>query len=228
MIANKEKILGVFPEMSASFEKVEKELALPGCSGCRRGRIIRELEKEYQAIKSKYPDRDSSSIPVLSSVVKTIREGASHRAPFQHLPVRRKPCPDCVLKHLSNCFVLNGEVVNGYDEFTERSADELESAYSTGTEEQRHALMLAIHEHWRFRISGALDHLAIVQAMLSQELTKLGPESWWRMIGHLNQAEEECWGANVKFAERIREERLAVMANKLYKPDILKLLKETE
>jgi hypothetical protein len=223
MLESKDKVLEVYPELGDAFAEAERELSQPGCKGCRRSRVIRKLTDAYRAAVKQYPDRDIAGLPPLPEP-KQVAAQAQGRPPFRRMPVRRKPCQECVLKHLASAFALNTEIANGYPDHLTMATDQTEMAFSQADEEQRKQLFPAIMGYYEMRMERGMDSLKKADKAISEVLDEIGPEVWWRTIGQLVQAEEECWGMNRELADRIRTERLALMADKVYRPKIIELL----
>ena len=108
------------PQDRAYVEKVKSDL--PHCSACRYKRYkegisgiarkyrlepVNSTEAEKYEDTAKYPE---TTAPV-ASVVSVI-----HRNLFHVEQPGRRPCLDCVEKHVSQAYVLSGEVVCGYPE----------------------------------------------------------------------------------------------------------------
>lgn len=223
MLENKNKILSVYPEMASAFTKAEAAMATPGCSGCRKNRIYKELADKLNAIKTEYPDREQLDL----AITQPVRATRTKHEPFLKMPVHRKGCVDCVIKHLSNAYALNSEAVNGYPEHADKAAAEVELAFSQAEGTAKIKLYNTVAAYSTYRRDQSIAALSKAHRLIKEVLDSLTTEQHYKLIGLLNQAEEECWEVNQKLANSIRAERLKVMANKAYKPNILALLRGT-
>ena len=86
-----------------------------GCSSCMFRRKVSELRR----ILDKYGDTIDNNEPM---IVRRTQEDPRR--------TERIPCPDCVAKHLSEAYVLQGEFYQGYTEYLELIKTHLNEALS--------------------------------------------------------------------------------------------------
>lgn len=138
----------------------------------------------------------------------------------------RKACPDCVLKHLAQASVLIGEAELGYPDHVEYAIRHLRRAGPMVP--MRHTRPLA--EALDILKKGATHlHLAKAKAAvegLMRDMADPVPTSYWKAVGHLAEASEECSGDFPEFANKLRMERLRMMGDQTYCPPMMALLLE--
>jgi hypothetical protein len=158
-------------------------------------------------------------------VVTTAKAAAMpSREPFLDMRIRRAACRNCVIKHLSAALAISPEVLLGYPENAEIAAKHAELAFSHARGEDAAAIMPAIAAYSGWRRDKAIEHIHRAHKSLQDALSGLGvPLARARVIGHLVNAEEECWAADPALAERIRVERLKFMDDDKYEVDFTAL-----
>ena len=150
--------------------------------------------------------------------------------------IDREGCADCVCKHLSQALILTDEITQGYPEHVKLALKHTEHAinYVAGRnikkrktlEELANTFKSIIKEEdteqsTEFFLQRARE---IIKQMLEDDMAH--PLAVWRVIGHMGEAADECVQDNPVLAGQIREERLALMEDHMYRPTLAKLLND--
>jgi hypothetical protein len=129
-----------------------------------------------------------------------------------------------VLKHLSAGLVLLEEAELGYPDHLEFAVRHLQQAGPAADGQSqdvlRKALAVMRNDAARNLMGKIKKDLEELQLRLAEPLST----AYWRAVGHMVEAEAECLGHDKELAEAIRMERVTLMADPSYKPDMAALL----
>jgi len=252
VVQHKEEFIKVFPQVAQPIKFLEESKDKPGCKSCIRNKYERDIltvimlspkdgldlgplmkYDEPQLIgalayKPKHNEprpAPDASMPALPPIMPVIKE-----------EMMRDGCPDCVCKHLSQALILMDEVVQGYPEHVKLALAHAERAirYSTGKNTKTHNKLKELRDSLKGIINEEKSiqstefylerSRVIMNEMLEDNMSH--PLSVWRVIGHMGEAADECVQDNPLLASKIREERLALMEDHMYRPPLAKLLND--
>ena len=182
-----------------------------------------------------YRPKENEYMPAPGGTLPDLRNTAPVKkyVPPGEESIERECCFDCVCKHLSQALILTEEISQGYPEHVKlalhhtvrakkhasprnkdvtRKLDEIEKAYKDIIDAEKE--------------DKTVYHLKKAHELIKDILSKDSnhPLAVWRVIGHLGEAADECIERDPELAAAIRNERLTLMDDPLYRPTIAILL----
>ena len=224
LIAHKAEIITLFPEAAAFYD--------PKCDSCTITKVasaIRPLiiNRDVAALSFDIKAAVAIPAPEIAPVSDRIRSFADPGNIFMGDAITgRKTCLSCALKHLAQAFALTGEAIMGYPDHVDYALKHLKAAGGSVPPKMIKELT---------ELAGALDggrslrHLELAQRAIGAMMRELGspvPINYWKAVGHLAEASEECSTKYPEFANKVRVERLLLMADQSYSPPMVALLVE--
>jgi predicted nucleic acid-binding Zn-ribbon protein len=242
LLENSEEFIKAFPELTKSFEELKAVKEDEGCPDCKKRAYSRNLVNNIMMLPKK--ERDLEALIKVSNP--TVMHALSYDPDIDNrkiesknpvpvkLPEIREGCPDCVCKHLSQAYVIMAEIVQGYPEHVRLAIKHAEQAmkYATGKNVKTSKKLLEIKDSLVKVLDDQLDddkvdfHLTKAKEAMEEILndSTSHPLVVWKVIGHMGEAADECVEHNPELAMLIREERLALMEDHMYKPPLKMLL----
>lgn len=229
-IQHRETLAIHVPNVNAKLIEAERRLKNPqGCAGCTRNRLIRSISSSlYRAVKLKTIKVDEI-LDITDEKLRPLFEPHTTQGTIKDEQGRlhRESCKECVIKHLCQSLVLTDEILQGYNNHIDLALIHLNNAVEKAQPEDAFKMRQAMEE-----LRGAMEivenpdkckhYLLAAQKMIGQA-TGLRKHRW-RLIGQLGEAADECVLKNPMLADLIRTERIKVMDDPEYKPDIELLL----
>lgn len=214
-----EKLLRVAPELRSAVEAARKEVETAACSKCRRMRLARDIMKQLMALdlsgRNLQPLEELYGADFVQTLSAEPVSGSMSAVKLEGL----QP-PDFIRKQLSE------RVKRDFPELLARAAAEDARAFNLpeGFKDSRPVTGDNRPAPERAPRPGCYD---CVRKHLAQAVVLLGescmgyPEHRWLAVGHLAEASEEILEFSQQFAADIRAERLALMADKNYMPQLM-------
>lgn len=226
-------LLSVFPELSVAVAEFQAGVA-EGCVSCAKKKKATKIVNKLAILD--WGARDLSKLPDNAWLRQLARRklGSSKRPiAADELPLEgRASCLDCVGKHLSQALVLMDEISQGYPEHIGLAIGRLRSAVQdipTRRRKLRRTVTQALSElEGAWKSPDATDHLVSAKNYLKESLNDIGSSiAFWRVVGHMGEAADECFEESPELAAEIREARLELMDNKSFKPPLALFINRT-
>jgi len=220
IILNKDAITKAIPKAAQAIHNLETlGTRTNGCQGCALNKGIRLVSSILSSSASNPDDLLKGMDGRLRAL---FQPSMAHGRPRTSGGLfDRVACRECVVKHLSQALVLCDEVMQGYPEHVELAASHAREASMKSCIGDEATLRGAVQE-LSMKGDNLLEHLNRARDIMEGVLKLDRPV--WRLIGHLAEAADECVKENPDLAMLIRTERLQVMDDPSYKPDINLLL----
>lgn len=217
LLERRAEVLSVFPEAAAFYKDQCVDCLVAKVSG-----LVRSLLSSRDVSKMSFDIKAATMVP--APAVGPLK--GFEKFPSMDAAEPRRACLECVLKHLAQSLILLSEASLGYPEHVGRAVWHLEKAGAKVP-----ARYIKELSDIRGLLAGGSADLNLflagerIRAMASEAGAPF-PLNYWKAIGHLAEASEECVEKYPAFASKLRNERLMMMADRTYEPPVAALLLE--